>query len=580
MFDFEFMFRRAVAACGAPRPIIATPYDVPGRVCLDLIAEGLVDSFVADSAACAVTAPWCGGWWVDREAGTLHLRHRKATTLVVAGVERGRKIHGSALLEAHLKGVERIVLCDPNGNLIEEASVSRAIEARLNAGLESRDFLAPTYEDAFEAMFQLLGNALALPSYAYSDSAVALCLGSLGPGGAERQAAYTAAGLMTADVAERVTIICNHVAPPADFFRPYVEQRGVRVFGVEPVPPELDIPQVAAARAELAGRFGVLGFDSIFLEILRYASALRKLRPALLHSWMDYCNALCGAAAQLVGVPAVVLSCRSVAPSNFRIFQPYMRPAYQSLLRRRRVVVLNNSRAGANDYADWLGISPGSIKVVHNGYEFPDMDWEAARARVRAQHGIQPEEVVVGSILRFSEEKRPHLLIDTAAHLHQRFPRLRFLFFGGGVMHEEIQSLVRARGLGSTILVPGLTNDTWGALASMDLFLLTSRMEGLPNVLIEAQAAGVPVVCTGVGGMSETFLESTTGVTADAATPEALAAAATWILQDEDRRRQMRARAVSHARSSFGMESMLRGTLDAYAEAHAVRNETPERLLA
>jgi glycosyltransferase involved in cell wall biosynthesis len=579
MFDFDTMFRRALAKSGAVRPALATPYDLPLRVCEDLIREGVIESFIADSAGTAELSRRCGGWWVDRERGRIHLRYRTAGSLLIVGMHAERGICGQALLEARLKGVSRVVTCDPNGNVIEDLLVADTLSQRLDGATHPRAAGGPTYEEAFDTMFELLGDSLRLSERRFKRSSIAMCVGSLGPGGAERQAAYTAAGVIRAGEASDVAVICNHLAPPADFFRPYVEQRGVRVFGVADDPPELHSPKVTAARSELAERYSVLGFDSIFVEVVRYAAALRQLSPGLLHSWMDYCNALCGAAAHLVGVPHLVLGCRSVAPSHFRIFQPYMRPAYKALLRRRRAVVLNNSLAGAEDYARWLGLEASQIRVVHNGYEFPEFDRRQSGDDSRARYGIGRDDLVVGSILRFSEEKRPGLLIDTASALSARFPEARFLFLGEGPMLEAMRALVRERGMEERVLLPGLTSDVWGSLAAMDLFLLTSRMEGLPNVLIEAQATGVPVVCTGVGGMSETFLEGITGVTAREPTPSALADAAAGILGDSERRQQMMLRAASHARASFGISNMIQGTLAAYAVARDL-SQRKERLSA
>ena len=78
-------------------------------------------------------------------------------------------------------------------------------------------------------------------------------------------------------------------------------------------------------------------------------------------------------------------------------------------------------------------------------------------------------------------------------------------------MRSEIQCLIQSYDLSTKIRLPGLTDDVWTALSAMDIFVLTSRMEGLPNVLIEAQGAGLPVVSTIVGGAPETFIEGKTG---------------------------------------------------------------------
>jgi glycosyltransferase involved in cell wall biosynthesis len=121
-----------------------------------------------------------------------------------------------------------------------------------------------------------------------------------------------------------------------------------------------------------------------------------------------------------------------VAPDQFDIYQPYMRPGYCALFRRRSLIFLNNSRAGAMDYARWLNMLPENIRVVHNGFEFPQVDVASARVAVRREHRIPPDVPVIGSVMRFSEEKRPNLFIEMAELIHHRHPDAFFMVFGEG----------------------------------------------------------------------------------------------------------------------------------------------------
>ena len=112
----------------------------------------------------------------------------------------------------------------------------------------------------------------------------------------------------------------------------------------------------------------------------------------------------------------------------------------------------------------------------------------------------------------------------------------------------------------------------------MDVFLLTSRVEGLPNVLIEAQALGVPVVTTLVGGVVETFENGVTGFAVHEATGSALAAAILRVLRDPQFTARTRKVAPAMARDRFSVDRMVQETLRAYglhwstaAGEHAVR---------
>src|SRR5262249_27251561 len=151
-----------------------------------------------------------------------------------------------------------------DGNLIEDLAVEPALLERID-GHGPRPSL-PCFERAFERMYAMVGDRLQLRRGDFRANRLALALGSLGPGGAERQGAYTAGGAI--QVAGRATfILCNHIDPPADFFRPYVEERGATVLRVPDVPAELDDPALRSAHRELDEEFKAIAFGDVFVEV-------------------------------------------------------------------------------------------------------------------------------------------------------------------------------------------------------------------------------------------------------------------------------------------------------------------------
>ena len=101
----------------------------------------------------------------------------------------------------------------------------------------------------------------------------------------------------------------------------------------------------------------------------------------------------------------------------------------------------------------------------------------------------------------------------------------------------------------------------------MDVFVLTSRIEGLPNVMIEAQAVGLPVVCTGAGGMAETFIEGETGFAVPSGAAVDFAQSIARLIDDDELRTRMGQHAAHHAREAFGIGRMVDQTLAAYGSA-------------
>jgi glycosyltransferase involved in cell wall biosynthesis len=187
------------------------------------------------------------------------------------------------------------------------------------------------------------------------------------------------------------------------------------------------------------------------------------------------------------------------------------------------------------------------------------------RAReLRARAGISASAPVVGSVLRFSEEKQPLLWVDVARRVGDYRKDVVFLMVGDGPLREEARRRAQASGIGSRIVMPGYETDIAVALAAMDVFLLTSRLEGLPNVLIEAQALGVPVVTTDAGGAAETLDETRSGFAVFPHCADVLAQTVLKVLGDDAWREAARQAAQRFVRERFSISRMVEQTLDAY----------------
>jgi glycosyltransferase involved in cell wall biosynthesis len=559
--------RTAVGHGGGSGVIIGAAYELADQFCKDAIGVGVGCAYIAErQPVMGEDEGLIAGWWIDRSRGEWIIRRGRGHTLVLLGARRQEMLHGRALLEARIKGLRRILLIDVDGSVIEDIDVADALIKTLDAAPPSTPFGELTYAAAYRDMFDVIGEHLKQPASAFDPDHVLLLTGSLQPGGAERQLSYTACGL--ANKGRKVTVACNYLDPPRDFFKAAIEEAGVEVVQTAERPAEYDTPFFRDVR-EVLSRYDMFRLQGGLLwEILIYAQVMGEVGAGTVHTWMDFTNVLGGLGAELVGVPKLVMSGRSVSPAHFpALFQPYMRPGYLSILERRPVLMLNNSNAGARDYEAWLDLPKGVVRVLHNGFTFPKKSLPADRARIRTQFGVAQDALVVGTLTRFSEEKNPRLAVDMARLIHARRPEVRFLFFGAGPDRDALRDLVEQENLEGVILMPGLTQEAWAALAAMDVFVLTSRVEGLANVLIEAQAAGLPVVCTGVGGMPETYLEQKTGFGVGAATAEALAERVIDLLDDDPTRRQMGLAAARHVRKMFGIDHMIEQSMDAYAHA-------------
>lgn len=416
---------------------------------------------------------------------------------------------------------------------------------------------APLFARAFDDLMRKARPAF-MPTGPVRHGQACLIIGTLGPGGAERQLANTAIGLAQDGRWHPVVATCNPAEGVHGFHRNAIEAAGVPVMHI-PFYPQCRADAALQAVYTKLSRYDLIGFSYPAYHTLRYACFFAEQRPELVHTWMDEMNVFAGLGAVLAGVPRLVLNGRSLAPHNFPAFQPYLRQGYDCLLRARPgVTFTNNSAAGAADYARWLELPAGRIQVHRNGFDFPaDIGVTAPALALRASLGIPASARVLGGLLRFTEEKRPDLWVEAALRVVGQDRSAWALLFGDGPMREPLRTMLANAPGGERVLLPGLTEDAFTALRTMAVLMLTSRVEGLPNVLVEAQAMGVPVVATGEGGMRETYIEGITGLTAKHPTAADLAEIVVGLLADEARRQTMARHAASHARAEFGRAAMI-----------------------
>jgi glycosyltransferase involved in cell wall biosynthesis len=383
---------------------------------------------------------------------------------------------------------------------------------------------------------------------------------SLVPGGAERQLVNTAVGLARRGAAhgiERVTVALDSASEGE---RPGVLTAELAAASV-PVEAlaEAEVPEpVRHLSARLPGEAGA--------RMRRMAAAILRHRPAVVHAWQDTTAICAGLAAACAGVPCIVLSGRNVSPRNFVFWTPWLRPAFRVLLARPEVRLINNSAAGARDYADWLGIAADRIGVLRNGIAVAPLDpatAATARERLRARLGVAAEARLIGSVFRFYPEKRPLLWVAAAAAYAARDPGARFAVIGWGPFAEPMRQAARKAGIADRLHLLPADTPVAEALAAMDAFLLTSAREGTPNVVLEAQAAGLPVIATAAGGTEETLREGPAALAAP--TPAALAQALAALFADPDRLAAVRALGPCFVAERYGLARMLDETLAVYA---------------
>ena len=198
--------------------------------------------------------------------------------------------------------------------------------------------------------------------------------------------------------------------------------------------------------------------------------------------------------------------------------------------------LVTNSQTTASDFAEWLDVPRERVGVIYNGLDGNELRGQqdpVAAAAYRRSLGISDGTRVVGSVFQARRTKRPELWIKSAAIIAKRSPDVSFVIVGDTLQREDLATRIAQLGLESRLRQVGTRRDVATWLGMMDVVLLTSQFEGTPNVLLEAQALGRPVVATDVGGNAETFLPGETGLLLSAdPTPEDVADAVFMVLND------------------------------------------------
>jgi glycosyltransferase involved in cell wall biosynthesis len=211
------------------------------------------------------------------------------------------------------------------------------------------------------------------------------------------------------------------------------------------------------------------------------------------------------------------------------------------------------------------------VTVIPNGIDVEGLRRRAlSREEARAQLGLDPGDLAVGTVGGLTAKKGHAGLVRAARLVVERCPRARFVFVGLPVDPEPIRREVGRMGLADHILLTGYRPAAGRLMRAFDVYCLPSRHEGMPVSLLEAMALGIAPVATAVGGTPEVVTDREDGMLVPAGDEAALAEAVLLLAEDTDRRRAMGRRAAATA-ERFGLEAMVRRTEQVYLEALATR---------
>jgi glycosyltransferase involved in cell wall biosynthesis len=300
--------------------------------------------------------------------------------------------------------------------------------------------------------------------------------------------------------------------------------------------------------------------------------AIREIRPDVLHTHAAKAGALGRLAAVLAG-PAGPRT--RVHTFHGHVLSGYFSPRQEAVftgieraLARTTTRLVAVSEEVRQDLIRLRIADPAKIEVIPLGFDLKpfrlaEAEVRVKRASTRARLGLPEDAYVVTLVARLVPIKRVDRFLRIAGRMAAR-DRVRFLVVGDGELHDELAASPAARRLGDRVTWAGLERDMPAIMCASDVVALTSDNEGTPVSLIEAQAAGLPVVSTDVGGVSSAVLNGSSARIVRPEDEEAFAVSLIGFLEDPESARRFGLRGRDHALAHFSIDRLVTDVDDIY----------------
>jgi len=288
---------------------------------------------------------------------------------------------------------------------------------------------------------------------------------------------------------------------------------------------------------------------------------IRRGRYIIVHCHSTKAGLLGRLAARLAQRPIILFTAHGWAFSEGRAYwKRWLLAQAERLVAKVTTKIICVSKHDRELALQFKVARPDQLVVVHNGI-VPHRFLQADGARVRRQLGLE-ETPVLTFVGRLATPKDPLTLLRAI----QSLSRGKLILVGDGPLQSRAERFIRQNGLASRVILTGARMDIPDILAASDVFVLSSRWEGLPLVIIEAMMVGLPVVASRVGGVPELVEDGITGFLVPPGDPEALAEALQRLFKDKELRRRMGEAGREKALRSFTLGRMLRETQAVYEE--------------
>jgi glycosyltransferase involved in cell wall biosynthesis len=301
-------------------------------------------------------------------------------------------------------------------------------------------------------------------------------------------------------------------------------------------------------------------FDAI--AIVQLMRLLHAVKPSIVHTHSSKAGLLGRMAARLARAPVVVHTIHGWSFHDYMSSSARHRyiMAERIAARFSDALIVVTERDRQEGLARRIG-HPSKYHLIRSGIETGNYRRGlGARQQARELLGVSTAPEVVGTVTRLSTQKDPATLLRAFAIVARARRSCSFVVIGDGPLRSEVDSMLNELQLTKRVVMAGSRSDVAALLPAFDVFVSSSLWEGLPRVVTEAVAAGIPVVTTNAGGVGELVVHEVSGLMVPPKDPEALADAVLRVL-DNPVLGQRLASEASDRIEEYGTEAMI-GALD------------------
>lgn len=360
---------------------------------------------------------------------------------------------------------------------------------------------------------------------------------STGIGGAEKILYYTVTGL---DRTKYSISVCS------------LKEKGE-------IAKELESDGIKVHCLYMAKKEGFIGWLSSIVTLFRLFFYLKKLRPTIVHSFLFRANILARIAGYLIGVPIVISSVR-VMGGEGKYFHYLER--ITSFMVDHYITVSESVKKHLIQHSQIPG---GKISVIYNGVGMTNQNPLQTR-NLKKPLEIENEGEIIITVGRLHAQKGHCYLLQAIAKAGKKVPKIKLIIIGEGEEENNLKNLVKSLDLKDKIIFAGLRGDVEKIFPIAELFILPSLWEGMPNAILEAMAAGKPIVATKVGGVPELVVHGETGILVPPEDSDALASAIIGLLRDKLKAKKMGEAGRMRVEEHFNISKTIKETEYIYLE--------------